>query len=186
MRAMNTPTTPVRRVSLRVYLAAPFADAPQVRELDETLEAMGIEVTSTWAHGASGAEQLDVMDVEAVRSLALTNDRNLATAHLLVALARDGAGAEMFAEVRLALAHRIPVLWVGTRRPLSAYREGVLRVATRGEATLMLTGFAEITAGVPKFEVRAARETLWELIEALHERAGARSPRPTKGPVKVA
>ncbi len=68
------------------------------------------------------------MGVREVRRIALANDRDLLGADLVVALPRDGAGAEMFAEVRLALAHRIPVLWVGARRPLSAYREGVLRV----------------------------------------------------------
>jgi hypothetical protein len=172
---MNMPTSSAP-VVLRVYLAAPFLDAPQVRDLDTTLSGLGIEVTSTWAHGASGAEQLDAMPPDEVRRIALANDRDLSSAHLVVALARDGAGAEMFAEVRLALAHRIPVLWVGTRRPLSAYREGVLRVPSVDQAMLFLSGFAEISSGFPRFDLPRTREAVWEIIERLHDRAGDRAP----------
>ena len=154
---------------LRVYLAAPFLDAPAVRDLDTKLETLGIDVTSTWAHAASGPEALGGMPVDEVRRIALANDRDLLGAHLVVALARDGAGAEMFAEVRLALAHRVPVLWVGTRRPLSAYREGVLRVASLDEAITLLTGFGEMLRALAPFEKRKARETLWEVIEGLND-----------------
>ena len=84
---------------LRVYLAAPFLDAPLVRDLDAKLEALGIDVTSTWALAASGPEALGAMPIDEVRRVALANDRDLLGAHLVVALARDGAGAEMFAEV---------------------------------------------------------------------------------------
>ena len=159
---------------LRVYLAAPFADAPQVRELDTQLDAAGIVVTSTWAHAASGPEALGALPVDEVRRVALANDRDLLGAHLVVALAREGAGAEMFAEVRLALAHRIPVVWVGARRPLSAYREGVLRVGSLDDATLFLCGSADMVGALPPFETRRARETLWDVIEALVD--GAEAP----------
>jgi len=162
---------------LRVYLAAPFVDARDVRDLDARLEALGIGVTSTWAHAASGPELLGAMPVDDVRRIALANDRDLLAAQLLVALAREGAGAEMFAEVRLALAHRIPVLWVGTRRPLSAYREGVLRVATIAEGMTYLSGFGEIVGGLAPFEKRTARETLWDVIEGLEDARDARPAR---------
>jgi hypothetical protein len=156
---------------LRVYLAAPFADATNVRELDAKVDAIGVTVTSTWAHGASGAEDLESLSVAEVRQIAAVNDRDLLEADLLVALARDGAGGEMFAEVRLALAHRIPILWIGTRRPLSAYRDGVLRVPNLAEGMMFLSGFAEIVSAVSPFEAKKARETLWELIEDLHDDA---------------
>jgi hypothetical protein len=154
---------------LRVYLAAPFADAHEVRDLDAKLVELVIDVTSTWAHAAKGPERLDAIAPLEVRRVALANDRDLLNAHLVVALARDGAGAEMFAEVRLALAHRIPVLWVGTRRPLSAYREGVLRVRALDEAMPLLGGFAEIVGDLAPFESRKAREALWDVIENLQQ-----------------
>ncbi|MGO8994461.1 MAG: hypothetical protein ACLQVI_14175 [Polyangiaceae bacterium] len=152
---------------LRVYLAAPFLDAPVVRDLGATLEALGIGVTSTWARHASGPEALGAMPVDEVRRIALANDRDLLAAHLVVALAREGGGAEMFAEVRLALAHRIPVVWIGTRRPLSAYREGVLRVASLAEGVKFLSEFGEILGELAPFEKRKGRETLWEVVEPL-------------------
>ena len=170
---------------LRVYLAAPYLDAPRVRDLDTELDALGIDVTSTWAHAASGAEALGAMPVDEVRRIALANDRDLLGAHLLVALACDGAGAEMFAETRLALAHRIPVLWVGTRRPLSAYREGVLRVASLAEGMIFLCGFGDIVRDLPPFEKRKARETLWDVIEAMDDEPDA-PPHPVRGPARVA
>jgi hypothetical protein len=165
---------------LRVYLAAPFADAPQVRELDTKLVELGIDVTSTWADAANGPEELDKMPVAEVRRVALANDRDLLRAHLVVTLARDGAGAEMFAEVRLALAHRIPVLWVGTRRPLSAYRQGVLRVRSLPEGMIYLLGFADLVGALPPFETRKARETLWDVVEGLQEADNVRPLRPFK------
>jgi hypothetical protein len=152
---------------LRVYLAAPFVDAPLVRALEAELGALAIGVTSAWARTANGPEALDAIPREDVRRIALANDRDLFAAHLVVALARDGAGAEMFAEVRLALAHRIPVLWVGTRRPLSAYREGVFPVASRGEAMTFLSGIREVVAGLAPFEKRKAREAIWGVVERL-------------------
>jgi hypothetical protein len=164
---------------LRVYLAAPFADAPAIRDLDTKLDEIGIDVTSSWAHSATGAEQLETMPLEEVRRVALANDRDLLAAHLLVALPRDGAGAEMFAEVRLALAHRIPVLWVGTRRPLSAYRHGVLRVPSLAEAMIFLSGMADMVSTLSPFEKRKAREALWDIVESIPdsvlpaERSGA-------------
>ena len=120
------------------------------------------------------------MPVAEVRRVALANDRDLLRAHLVVTLARDGAGAEMFAEVRLALAHRIPVLWVGTRRPLSAYRQGVLRVRSLPEGMIYLLGFADLVGALPPFETRKARETLWDVVEGLQEADNVRPLRPFK------
>ena len=37
---------------LRVYIAAPFMDAPQVRDLDTKLGELGVDVTSAWARTA--------------------------------------------------------------------------------------------------------------------------------------
>jgi hypothetical protein len=94
---------------LRVYIAAPFADAPQVRDRDARLP--------------------------------------------------------------------IPVPWVGTRRPLSAYRRGVLRVPSLPEGMLLLEGFASLVGALPAFETRRARETLWAVVEGVDEGRDAASVR---------
>jgi hypothetical protein len=60
-------------------------------------------------------------------------------------------------------------VWVGTRRPLSAYREGVLRVDSLGEATTFLAGLGEIVGGLAPFEKRRARETIWDIVACLAE-----------------
>jgi hypothetical protein len=119
---------------LRCYVAAPYGDASIVRAVHELLRASGIEPTSSWAEGASGVEDLESMPLAEVRALAARNDLALSGSDVLLALPRDGAGREMFAEIRLALAFGIPVVWVGHPRCLSAYREGVVRVEGLGEA----------------------------------------------------
>ena len=75
----------------------------------------------------------------------------------------------MFAEIRLALAHRIPVLWVGERRILSAYREGVLCVDTLGDAMAHLHGFLDLVGHMTAFEKHRAREIVWGFIECLQD-----------------
>lgn len=120
---------------LRCYVAAPFGDAPFVREVHACLRLLGIEPTSSWAEHADGTpEQLDQMPLAEVRALAERNDHALATSDVVLVLPREGAGREMYAEARLAIAIGLPVIWVGGPRPLSAYREGVLRVESLPEA----------------------------------------------------
>jgi hypothetical protein len=126
------------RVSpLRCYVAAPFADAPFVREVHACLRLLGLEPTSCWAEGAAAdgtPERLDLMPLEEVRALAERNDHALATSDVVLVLPREGAGREMYAEARLAVAIGLPLVWVGNPRPLTAYREGVVRVETLPEA----------------------------------------------------
>jgi len=120
---------------LRCYVAAPFGDAPFVREVHACLRLLGIEPTSSWAEHADGSpEQLDDMPIAEVRALAERNDHALATSDVVLVLPREGAGREMYAEARLAIAIGLPVVWVAGPRPLSAYREGVVRVETLAEA----------------------------------------------------
>lgn len=121
--------------SLRCYVAAPFGDAPFVREVHACLRLLGLEPTSSWAEHADGSpEQLDTMPLEEVRALAERNDHALATSDVVLVLPREGAGREMYAEARLAIAIGLPVVWVGGPRPLSAYREGVIRVESLTDA----------------------------------------------------
>ena len=164
---------------MNLYVAAPFERAPEVRDLHALARPLGLTAVSFWAEEAHGPENLRALPRDVARALGRKNDRDLLSAHLVVALASYGAGGEMFAEVRLALAHRIPVLWVGARRPLSAYREGVLRVSSVAEGVMLVSGFAGITRDLAPFEKRKARETLWEVIEGLED-AGDVPPRPRR------
>ncbi len=124
--------------SFRCYVAAPFGDAPLVREVHARLRAHGILPTSAWAEHARGPERLEEMPLEEVRALAAKNDFALVSSDAALVLPREGQGREMYAEARLALALAIPLVWVGFPRCLSAYREGVVRVACLDE------GIAEI------------------------------------------
>ena len=165
---------------MNLYVAAPFERAPEVRDLHALARPLGITAVSFWAEEAHGPENLRSLPRDVVRALGRKNDRDLLSAHLVVALASYGAGGEMFAEVRLALAHRIPVLWIGTRSILTAYREGVLRAETLEDGMILLGGFADILSTVTIFEKRKARETLWEAIEALQGKDGGRPRDPAQ------
>lgn len=134
--------------SLRCYVAAPFADAPFVREVHACLRLLGIEPTSSWAECGDGEpERLDLMPIAEVRAIAERNDHALATSDVVLVLPREGAGREMYAEARLALAIGLEVVWVGGPRPLSAYREGVTLVDTLQEAFRVLYERAPRTNG---------------------------------------
>jgi len=108
----------------KVYVAAPYADASLVRMIHEKLKTQDIGFTSSWAEEAKGAENFAAFSPERLREHAEANDGDVREANALLALARDGAGGEMFAEARIALEWGIPVVWVG-RRILSAWRDGV-------------------------------------------------------------
>jgi hypothetical protein len=111
-----------------VYVAAPYVDAPIVRMVHERLRDLGITPTSRWAEEANGAEDFVKMVPDALRAVAESNDRDLTKARALLVLSRHGAGAETYAEARLALVLGKPVVWAG-RLTLSAWRTGVTRVA---------------------------------------------------------
>jgi len=151
------------RSAFRCYVAAPFGDAPFVREVHARLRAMGVVPTSTWAEPADGVaapdgtpEDLAALPLEAVQAIAARNDHALASSDAVLVLpcvcvspASKGGGREMFAEARLAVAFGIPVIWVGSPRPLTAYREGVARVSTLDEALEELRRLAGFRASPP-------------------------------------
>jgi hypothetical protein len=91
----------------------------------------------------------------------------------VLVLARDGAGAEMFGEARLALEYGIPTVWFGTRRPLSAYRPGVVRVETIDEAMEQLAAFAQITRRLSLVSADDARDAIWMTIEDVDDMRAA-------------
>jgi hypothetical protein len=129
-------------MSFRVYVAAPYEDAPGVRRVHALLRYLRLEPTSTWAEEADGPEVLEKMPLDVVRALADRNDADLESSSALLVLPRAGAGREMYAEVRLAIERNIPVIWVGGPRPLSAYRVGVARVDDLTEALAHLCELA--------------------------------------------
>lgn len=152
---------------VRVYVAAPYLDAPLVRGLEPALVAMGAQLSAAWAKSADGPERLDAMPHATVRALAERNDRELLEAHVLLALAREGAGGEMFAEVRLALDSGIPVLWTGARGTLSAFREGVMRTRSLEEALDALESMAELVRRPWVTDDDWVRQMIWATIEHL-------------------
>ena len=164
-----------RSRAVHVYVAAPYADAPAVRALHEKLRSAGLQPVSRWAVGADGPEALEELPVSSVRAIAGQNDRDLLSAHFMIALARDGAGGEMFAEARLAIDTGIPIVWVGKRRPLTAYREGVARLRTTDEAIVLAESFAALVSQSPRASIKRGRSAIWSSItqvererEAIH------------------
>ena len=123
--------------ALYCYVAAPYIDAGRVLDVHERLVDLGIQPTSTWARTADGPEDLSRVTEDGLRLIARANDSDLRGSHVVLVLARDGAGGEMFAEARIALEWGRPVVWVG-RRILSAYRDGVVRVEDIDDALVVL------------------------------------------------
>ena len=115
-------------MSFRVYVAAPYDDAPGVRRIHALLRYLRLEPTSSWIDLAVGPEELETLSVEELQRRAKRNDDDLESSNAVLVLPRQGAGREMFAEARLAIDRHIPVVWVGGPRSLSAFRDGVQRV----------------------------------------------------------
>ena len=133
MKREPLPVYVAEREPLPVYVAAPYDRAYDVRTVHEQLRARGAKPTSQWATLAKGIEQLDVMSRSEIASAIEVNDHCLRQARILLVLASQGTGGEMFAEVARALSWGMGVLWVG-RRILSAYRPNVYLCEHRGAA----------------------------------------------------
>jgi hypothetical protein len=111
---------------VRVYVAAPYTDAEEVRAIHAHLRMIGCSPTSQWASQALGPEDFSLMTPDQIADIAHANDRDVLSSQMVLVVARAGAGGEMFAEARFASYHRIPIVWVG-RLTLSAWRKGVTR-----------------------------------------------------------
>lgn len=122
---------------LSVYVASPYANAPFVRELHETLRAHDMLVTSNWAEHASGAEDFSTMSIAELRSVAAGNDRDVRASDVVLVVDFDGKGRETYGELRVALEWGKAVIFVG-RPNLSAWRRGVVRASDVDEAVSML------------------------------------------------
>jgi hypothetical protein len=125
-------------MSLACYVAAPYGDSTFVREhVHERLRSFGVEPTSRWAEDARGPEDFSRLLPAELRAAAEGNDRDIERSDALLAIARHGAGGEMFSEIRFGLTLGLPVVWVG-RRTLSAWRAGVMLVEDLDEAIEVL------------------------------------------------
>lgn len=154
-----------------VYVAAPYADAAFVREaIHPALRARGLTCASLWAESARGPEDFAALTPVALADAARWNDRDVINADVLLVLARDGAGGEMFGEARYALALGIPVVWHG-RRTLSAWRPGVHRVDEGADysAAVELTDLVahEVRSRVEAGNGWTIRRAAWELHSQL-------------------
>ena len=106
-------------VRFRVYVAAPYARAPLVRDLHEMLRRAGVMTMSAWANLAKGPEDLSR---HAELDLAIQVNRiSVEHSSLVVALLFAGEGGEMFVEVGHAMWEGIPILWCGERTILSCH-----------------------------------------------------------------
>lgn len=119
------------------YVAAPYADAERVRTVHDRMRGLGIIPSSRWAMNANGPEDLHLYDREQLREIARVNDSDVINSDCVLVLSREGAGAEMFCEARLALTLSITVYWVG-RRILSSYRESVILCDDIDDALAMM------------------------------------------------
>jgi hypothetical protein len=156
---------------MKLYFCASHLDAVNIQYLQRGAECFGMTPVSSWPYAVTGPERFDQTPVSEVRAIAARNDRDLKSAHAAVVLPRDGVGAEMFGEARLALALGIPLVWVGSRRSLSAYREGVLRVDHVVEAMARLTELrnvaltaSRLAVGLPNAD-DIVRFALWKWID---------------------
>lgn len=123
---------------MKIYVAAPFENGPIVRELHERLSSLGHEPVGRWvAEAGGGKDGLHRLSISKISSLLDTNDEDVVSSDVLVALVTPGMGKEMFCEAALARLLRKPVIWVGREEwlPLSAFRPGAWR--TESIATLM-------------------------------------------------
>lgn len=129
-----------------VYVAAPWEDGAIVRMMvHPALLERGLEPTSTWCAQADGErEDFARLTRAAKAAAAQQNDHDIHRAEVVIVLARPGAGGEMFAEARYALALGKRVVWVG-REILSASRDGVMRAGSIDEAFEVLSRMAEAT-----------------------------------------
>lgn len=124
---------------MKVFVAAPYADAAFVRDVvHPRLEAFGMTPTSRWADHARGPEDFSRYSPDVLRDEAARNDADIMRCDALLLIARNGAGGESFAEARMAIAMQKPVVWCGQRLTLSAWRNGVTRVSDLDDAVAAL------------------------------------------------
>jgi hypothetical protein len=125
------------------YVAASFRHYEQAQAMQRALALLDLRITSSWADQAEtsmGLEDLESMSVADRTRVYMANDAALERADIVVVLASEGA-RETFAEARLAIHWGKLVVWVGSPKPLSAWRFGVVRCETAELALAFLEGY---------------------------------------------
>jgi len=138
-------------VSPRVYVAAPFAAGPVVRDaIHPRLVAVGWEPCSRWASEWVGPEDFSRFTPAELRAIADGNDEDLGSADAVLLFDPEGKGRETYSELARAISAGSPVVWVG-RPTLSAWRRGVVQARDLDDAIGLLrrmgTLFAEGVRG---------------------------------------
>jgi hypothetical protein len=123
----------------------------------------GVCWTARWPLSARGPERLETLTHAEQQRLASGNDEDLAASHLVLAIAFPGEGGEMFGEIGRALLQGIPVVCTGSRRTLSAAREGVLFLHELEDAAQLLADIAELVRGGDDAWLR---RRIWASFEA--------------------
>lgn len=155
-------------ITLRIYVAAAFAERGHVRRFHEQLRARGHLPTGTWCElPGDGAEPRRTVDE--YRAQAETNDRELLGSDLVILFAIGGR--EALCEARIAIANDIAVLWIGAPC-LSAYRRGVVRLPGDAPPAMILDEVARLVAVANQQEVWRRSDAVWWAANA-EQRDGA-------------
>lgn len=125
--------------ALRIYVAAPMNDKMFVRELHDRLARADFIPTSTWANSDRTSNDFDAFTPTELRAQLAKNDSDLRGSDVVLVVAREGVGGEMFAEARMAIDLGKTVIWCG-RRILSSFRPYILLVEDIESAFALLTG----------------------------------------------
>lgn len=144
-------------MKLRIYLAAPLADAPRANDLCQELRSLpGVEVCSSWHWKVMLPAQPTVFGVpvdqsdSADRRVALyRNLEELGEANLmLLSTAGGGTPRATLVELGWALAQGLPIIWQigrdGTGANLFTAHDAVTVVRSREEALTAVRRFREI------------------------------------------
>lgn len=154
-------------MSLRVYVASPFALREEVKALHDRLRTAGLEPVAQWPYGTEKESELTT---PMARALADRNDLDVDGSHALLVLGRPAAGGEMLCEVARALAARTPIVWTGERIVLSTFREGVLRAASMEDALTVLVSWGRLIERPFEMPVVWGRAVVWSaVVEAERE-----------------
>jgi nucleoside 2-deoxyribosyltransferase len=97
---------------MRIYIAAPLAQAPAANEAALRLEAHGHEVVSSWHRVVSSEGWQSDPEPDRVRARILSeNLADLDGAEAVLALCHEGTPRATFAEIGYALARGLTVVW---------------------------------------------------------------------------
>lgn len=102
---------------LKVYVAAPYADGPDLRtQLVDSgaLAKAGAECTSRWLLEHPGEpENFDLYSLSELEAFARQNDEDLRAADVVLLVDPKRRGRETYAEVARAIAWGKQIVWVG-------------------------------------------------------------------------